>query len=75
MTHVDHETLYNHIAPLIREIGADRLIYGSDYPEIDIKDYYLFALDFFDDFFSHKEKNLILGDNILQLTQQVEVKK
>jgi predicted TIM-barrel fold metal-dependent hydrolase len=75
MAHVDHETLYNYIAPLIREIGADHLIYGSDYPEIDIKNYYLFAQKFLDDFFSRKEKNLILGDNILRLTQQYEVKK
>lgn len=76
MTHVDHETLYNHLGPLIREIGADHLIYGSDYPEIDITNYYLSAQEFFDDFFSHKEKNLILGDTIMQLIHQhYEVKQ
>lgn len=68
LTYFDHEVLYNHIAPLLEDIGTDHLIYGSDYPEKDISDYFLFAQEFFDDFFSHQEKKLIFGDTIKYLT-------
>lgn len=50
----------------IRKVGAHRVIYGSDYPEMRIASYYVKATELLASL-SKEEKDLIFGDNISSL--------
>ena len=70
LTYFDRKILYNHIVPFIKNIGADRLIYGSDYPERDIKIYLKSAQEIFDNMgFTYDEKRFIFAETFNSLIE------
>lgn len=70
LTHFEKKKIYEEIGPIVRNIGANRLIYGSDYPEKNISNYFLFAQEFLDKLFTQEEKKLIFGNNIKYLINE-----
>lgn len=74
LTYLDQKTIHNYIVPIIKNIGANRLIYGSDYPEINLKNYYIYMLKIIEKIFNQEEKKLVFGgtiDNLINMRQEV----
>lgn len=63
-------SVVNDIAFCIRKLGADRVIYGSDYPQYGFLEYLDATVALLDQAgFSGKEKDLIMGGNIERLIE------
>jgi len=74
LTYFDRKTIYDHIVPIMKDIGANRLIYGSDYPEINLENYYIFTSKLIKKIFNQQEKKLVFGgtmDNLINMRQEV----
>lgn len=64
----NQEILFESILPTIKKIGANRLIYGSDSPEREIKNYFNFTNKLLDNIgFTPTEKEKVFSKNILKL--------
>jgi len=60
--------LYEEIIPILTELGASRLIYGSDHPEINMRTYYKLTLSLLKKIgFNSENLNDIFNENISQL--------
>lgn len=65
LTHFNRDVIYNHIIPVIKYVDANRLIYGSDYPEIDVETYLKSTREIFNNMgFKLEEKRYIFRKTI-----------
>lgn len=68
LTYFKQEIAYNQIVPIIKDIGANRLIYGSDYPENDVGNYLKDTRKILNELcFTYKEKKFIFSETIKSL--------
>ena len=68
LTYFNEKILSEQIAPILIKLGASKLIYGSDHPEIDMNLYYKFTLNLLKSIgFNSKDINKIFRENISQL--------
>jgi len=68
LNYFGEKTLHEKIVPILTELGASRLIYGSDHPEINMPSYYNFTMDLLKNIgFNSENINDIFNENITQL--------
>jgi len=66
----DGDVLHEEIIPIIRQIDCKKLIFGSDFPEIDISQYLKKAKQVFTDMhYSSKDLDAVFSKNIRNLLQ------
>ena len=69
LVYYDGSPVIHDLQFLLRKVGAERIIYGSDFPEMEMNDYFR-RCDGFLSFLTAEEKEMVYSSNILSLIAQ-----
>jgi predicted TIM-barrel fold metal-dependent hydrolase len=67
LEYLPSEVCQQELMPLCYNIGADRLIFGSDFPEKNLHSYLIHSTDLFSNFFMQSEQKMIFQGTISKL--------
>ena len=70
LTYFDIDYLEANIIPIMKDIDASRLMYGSDFPEVNLANSFSATKLLLYEHFNPKENKLIFGKNMMKLIQE-----